>query len=60
VVDGNVAGTWRGRRSGDRLDVTVEPFAGRLPRGSGPALERETADLGRFLGVEAVLGADGG
>jgi Winged helix DNA-binding domain len=60
VVDGRVAGTWRARRSGDRLDVTVEPFAGRLPRGSGPALEREMADLGRFLGVEAVLGVDGG
>jgi len=54
-----VAGTWRARRTGDRLEVTVEPFAGPLPRGTGPALEAETADLGRFLGLEASLGVDG-
>jgi hypothetical protein len=59
VADGRVAGTWRARRTGDRLEVTVEPFAGRLPRGTRPALEAETADLGRFLGVEASLGVDG-
>ena len=59
VADGRVAGTWRARRTGDRLEVTVEPFAGRLPRGTGPALEAETADLGRFLGLEASLGVDG-
>jgi hypothetical protein len=42
--------------------VSVEPFEGQLPRGAGPALEREAADLGRFLGTEAVLGLglDGG
>jgi hypothetical protein len=55
VVDGRVVGTWRSRRTADRLDVTVEPFRGRLPQGSGPALEQEAADLGRFLGAEAVL-----
>ncbi len=59
VVDGRVAGTWRSRRAGDRLELTVEPFGGRLPGGSGPALEQEAADLGRFLGVEAVLRVDG-
>jgi hypothetical protein len=59
VVDGRVAGTWRSRRTGDRLEVTVEPFAGRLPRGTRPALEAEAADLGRFLGLEARLGVDG-
>ena len=55
VVDGRVAGTWRARRSGGRLEVAVEPFAGRLPKGTGAALEAEAADLGRFLGVETRL-----
>jgi hypothetical protein len=55
VVDGRVAGTWRARRAGGRLDVTVEPFSGRLPRGARPGLEAEAADLGRFLAVEARL-----
>jgi len=59
VVDGRVAGTWRSRRAGDRLQVTVEPF-GRLPAGARPGLEAEAADLGRFLGAEAVLGLDRG
>jgi len=54
VVDGRVAGTWRSRRAGDRLELTVEPF-GRLPAGTHPGLEAEAADLGRFLGGEAVL-----
>jgi len=55
VVDGRVAGTWRARRAAGRLEVTVEPFAGRLPPGTGPALEAEAADLGRFLAAEARL-----
>ena len=59
VVDGRVAGTWRSRRAGGRLEVAVEPFAGRLPRGTRSALEAEAADLGRFLGLEARLGVDG-
>jgi hypothetical protein len=59
VVDGRVAGTWRSRRTGGRLDLTVAPFAGRLPAGTRPALEAEAADLGRFLGLEARLDVDG-
>jgi hypothetical protein len=55
VVDGRVAGTWRARRAGGRLEVSVAPFSGRLPRGAGPGLEAEAADLGRFLGVETRL-----
>jgi len=58
VVDGRVAGTWRARRAGGRLDVTVDPFSGRLPRGTRPALEAEAADLGRFLAVETRLTVD--
>jgi hypothetical protein len=59
VVDGRVAGTWRSRRAGGRLEVAVEPF-GRLPAGTRPGLEAEVADLGRFLGAEAVLQVDPG
>ena len=59
VVDGRVAGTWRARRAGGRLAVTVEPF-GRLPAGTRPGLEAEAVDLGRFLGVETSLGVDRG
>jgi hypothetical protein len=59
VVDGHVAGTWRSRRAGGRLEVAVEPF-GRLPAGTRPGLEAEAADLGRFLGLEAILGVDRG
>jgi hypothetical protein len=60
VVDGRVAGTWRARRADGRLDVTVTPFSGRLPRGTRPALEAEAADLRRFLGVETRLLGLGG
>jgi hypothetical protein len=59
VVDGRVAGTWRARRAGGRLEVAVEPFAGRLPRRARPGLEAEAADLGRFLAVESRLEVDG-
>jgi hypothetical protein len=60
VVDGRVAGTWRARRRGDRLELTVEPFGDRLPRGTGPGLEAEAADVGRFLAVETALRVDRG
>jgi hypothetical protein len=60
VVDGRVAGTWRARRAGNRLELTVEPFGGRLPRGARPALEAEAADVGRFLAAEPVLRVDRG
>src|SRR5919107_4320262 len=59
VVDGRVAGTWRSRRAGGRLEVAVEPF-GRLPAGARPGLGAEAAALGRFLGAEAVLRLDRG
>jgi hypothetical protein len=59
VVDGRVAGTWRARRAGGRLEVAVEPFAGRLPPRARPGLEAEAADLGRFLAVETRLGSPG-
>ena len=54
VVDGRVAGTWRLRRTGDRLTVAVAPFR-RLAPELLPGLRAETADVGRFLGAEATL-----
>jgi hypothetical protein len=54
LVDGLAAGTWRMRRRRGPVDVLVEPF-GTLPDGARPALEREVADLGRFLGAETRL-----
>ncbi len=37
------------------IEVVVEPFAARLPKGVRPGLEAEAADVGRFLGAEAKL-----
>jgi len=55
LVDGRVAGTWRGARRADGpLAITVEPFAD-LDDPIIPELERETADIGRFLGAQATL-----
>ncbi|MCK2216150.1 winged helix DNA-binding domain-containing protein [Actinomadura sp. ATCC 31491] len=45
LVDGVVAGVWHQRRSGDRLDVTVEPL-----RDLGPARERELEEQVERLG----------
>jgi len=58
VVDGRVVGTWRQRRGGRRLTVTVEPFE-RLDRAILPGLEAEAADVGRFLGTETALAVTG-
>jgi hypothetical protein len=48
LVDGRVVGTWRRQRSGDRLDVALELFE-ELPEGAAGGLEREAADVSRFL-----------
>ncbi len=57
LVDGQVLGVWKTRRRsrGGRplLEITVEPFDS-LPETVLPGLEAEAADLGRFLGEEAV------
>jgi hypothetical protein len=53
LVDGRVAGTWRRRRSGDGLDIVIEPFE-RLGDAVRPELEREAQDVGRFLGAASV------
>jgi hypothetical protein len=57
LVGGRVVGTWRRQRSGDRLDVALELFE-ELPEEAAGALEREAADVARFLGA-ASLRLDG-
>jgi hypothetical protein len=52
VVDGRVVGSWRQPRRGQRL--TVQPFEP-LDPDLLPALEREAADIGRFLGIDVDL-----
>jgi hypothetical protein len=50
LVAGRIVGTWRL----ERREVAVRPFT-TLPRGSRRALRRETADIGRFLGVDPAF-----
>jgi hypothetical protein len=50
LVDGLASGTWTQKRHGDRLEVTVSPFA-RLTRPARGQLLDETEDVGRFLGL---------
>ncbi len=54
LVDGQAAGTWKQKRRGVGLVVTVEPFES-LGRKVIHALEDEVRDLGRFLEVNATL-----
>ena len=54
VADGRVVGTWASKRSGNRLAVTIEPFA-RLDPAIAAAVEAEVEDLGRFEGLSAAL-----
>lgn len=58
LVDGLVAGTWRAERRAARVTVRVTPFAP-LGEGVADALAAEAADVGRFLGLDAVLEAEG-
>jgi hypothetical protein len=53
VADGRALGMWKLRRRGGGFEVEVRPL-GRLPARS--AIQREVADLGRFLGAEVSLG----
>lgn len=54
LAGGRIIGTWRQLRTRAALTVAVEPF-GPLPRDARPGLETEAADVGRFVGREAVL-----
>jgi hypothetical protein len=52
VHDGAMVATWAHEPAGDRLAITVEPFAGRLPRDVRAGVEAEAARLAAFLGGE--------
>jgi hypothetical protein len=57
LVDGQARGNWKTRRRRGVLEVQVQPFES-LPDEALPPLEAETAELGRFLGEQAVLAID--
>lgn len=54
VVDGLAAGTWATRRAGNRLLVTVRPFA-RFSTAVQTWVAAEAEDVGRFFDVPADL-----
>jgi hypothetical protein len=54
LVDGRVAGTWRRRQRGKRMEIAVEPFR-RLSRAERSALADDAARVARTYGAEAEL-----
>jgi hypothetical protein len=54
VVDGLAAGIWRRRKTGTRVELTVEP-ARRLTRGERAGVVEEASRMGAFLGLEPRL-----
>jgi hypothetical protein len=54
LVDGRVVGTWKQVQRKDHIDVTIEPF-GRIPGAVERVIDVEVADLGRFLGIPALV-----
>jgi hypothetical protein len=54
LVDGTVAGVWHQRRSGRRLQVTVEPF-GRLTLARRRDLDDQVQRIGQFLEADPDL-----
>jgi Winged helix DNA-binding domain len=53
LVGGEVAGTWRSRAAGRRLDVEVTPF-GRLPASARAAVEDEAELVAAARGAVEV------
>jgi hypothetical protein len=54
VIDGQVAGTWTRRLTGDAVAIALKPFV-RLPAGTAPGVAAAAARYGRFLGRPARL-----
>ncbi|MGD0154334.1 MAG: winged helix DNA-binding domain-containing protein [Thermacetogeniaceae bacterium] len=54
LVGGRVQGTWSIKRRKNHLEMSVQPFDS-LPPDIYAGVESEVADIGRFLGVNAVL-----
>jgi hypothetical protein len=55
LVNGRMDGVWRHERRGRRLEVTVEPFAGKPPGWARAQVEAEAERLATFLGGELKL-----
>jgi hypothetical protein len=55
LVDGRIQGTWSTKKRRQALEVITAPFVELVPEVRA-ALEIEVAEMGRFLGVKAVLG----
>lgn len=54
LVDGSVVGTWKSQPQKNHLNVQIEPFGPLAPE-IHVGLEVEIVDIGRFLGVDALL-----
>jgi Winged helix DNA-binding domain len=54
VEDGIVVGSWRSRRQGDRLEITLDLADGERER-LNAKLEAEIADIAHFEGMEATI-----
>jgi hypothetical protein len=59
LIDGKIAGTWGTGKTRHETMINVEPFAPILSE-VRDALEAETQDIGRFLGIETALSVIGG
>ena len=55
LVNGRMEGVWRHERRGRRLEITVEPFAGKPPGWARSQVEAEAARLAAFVGGELTL-----
>jgi hypothetical protein len=53
LVDGRALGTWVMKRRKNFLEIILYPFES-LPDELNPLIEAEVADIGRFLGEEAI------
>lgn len=53
LIDGEVAGVWRTRARGRRLDITITPF-GMLEPGLGTDIEREAGTIAAVRGSQDV------
>jgi hypothetical protein len=54
LVDGRVAGVWSHERKGERLLLTIEPFA-RPSKAVRDGIEEEAEDVARFLDARLEL-----
>ena len=59
IADGVVVAGWKLERKKGSVSVAVEPF-GRMPKGTREGLQREAADVGRFLETEVRFRIDRG